>query len=127
MKRILSILFIAILFTSCKDNNDQENQSTVSAIATPANLTFSIINVFPHDTSSFTEGLIWQNGTFLESTGLEGHSKLLKTKLETGKILKESVLGSQYFGEGIAVLNNKIYQLTYKEHKVFVWADRFLR
>lgn len=126
MQRIFSLIVIVCLLASCKDSSNRENnQNSTSAIAAPAVLNYTVINEFPHDTSSFTEGLIWLNGTFLESTGLEGHSKLLQTKLETGKAIKQHVLESQYFGEGIAVLNNKIYQLTYKEHKVFVYDMNF--
>ncbi|MEI8076002.1 MAG: glutaminyl-peptide cyclotransferase, partial [Bacteroidota bacterium] len=126
MKRIVSILLIVVLLGSCKDStNNQENQSTSGTIPTPANLTYTIINEFPHDSSSFTEGLIWLNGNFLESTGEKGTSYLLKTNLNTGKVEKKFKLGDQYFGEGIAVLNNKIYQLTYQEHKVFVYDMNF--
>lgn len=126
MKRFFSIIVIVLILVSCKDTNNQENnQNSAPAIATPANLSYTVINEYPHDSSSFTEGLIWLNGSFLESTGLEGQSKLLQTKLETGKIIKQQVLASQYFGEGIAVLNNKIYQLTWKNHKVFVYDMNF--
>lgn len=126
MKRIFSLIVIVLLLISCKDTTNQDNsQNSTPAIAAPANLSYTVINEYPHDSSSFTEGLIWLNGSFLESTGLEGHSKLLQTKLETGKIIKQQILPSQYFGEGIAVLNNKIYQLTWKDHKVFVYDMNF--
>jgi glutamine cyclotransferase len=125
MKTILKVLFIVILFASCKDNTNSESQSTSGAIPTPATLSYSVLNVHPHDTNSFTEGLIWMNGSFLESTGEKKTSYLLKVNLETGKREKIVKLGDQYFGEGIAVLNNKIYQLTYQEHKVFVYDMNF--
>jgi len=72
----------------------------------------------PHDTSSFTEGLLIYNGSLYESTGNNGKSKLLKIDLNTGKIEKELKLDSIYFGEGIAILHDTIYQLTYREPEV---------
>jgi glutamine cyclotransferase len=127
MKNILRILFVFILFSACKDSSNTENQPAAnnSAIPAPANLAYSILNIYPHDVSSFTEGLIWLNGSLLESTGEKGTSYLLKVNLQSGKAEKKVKLGDQYFGEGIAVLNNKIYQLTYQEHKVFVYDMNF--
>lgn len=127
MKSILRILFVFILFSACNDSSNTENQPAAnnSAIPAPSNLAYSVINIYPHDVSSFTEGLIWLNGSLLESTGEEGTSYLLKVNLQSGKAEKKVKLGDQYFGEGIAVLNNKIYQLTYKEHKVFVYDMNF--
>jgi glutamine cyclotransferase len=123
MKNMLKFLFILILFAACRDNanSDDQSNSTSGAIPAPSSLSYSVLNVHPHDTASFTEGLIWMNGTFLESTGEKNTSYLLKVNLRTGKPEKSVKLGDQYFGEGIAVLNNKIYQLTYQEHKVFVY------
>ena len=126
MKKIFGLIVMVCLLASCKDSNNQDgNQNTAPAIAAPANLTYTVINEYPHDSASFTEGLIWLNGSFLESTGEKGTSYLLKTNLNTGKAEKKFKLGNQYFGEGIAVLNNKIYQLTYQEHKVFVYDMNF--
>ncbi len=126
MKYPIRILIIFFLFSACKNQQSTENnQSTSGAIPTPATLNYSVVNIYPHDTSSFTEGLIWLNGSLLESTGEKKRSYLLKVKLETGKFEKKYKLGDEYFGEGIAVLNNKIYQLTYQEHKVFVYDMNF--
>ena len=119
------LLFIAILFASCNNNANTENQSSSNAIAAPSILSYNVLNIHPHDTSSFTEGLIWLNGSFLESTGEKQRSYLLKVNPQTGKAEKKYKLADQYFGEGIAVLNNKIYQLTYQEHKVFVYDMNF--
>jgi glutamine cyclotransferase len=127
MKNTLRVLFILIFFSSCKDTTNSENPSNSgsAAIPTPTTLSYTVLNVYPHDTNSFTEGLIWLNGAFLESTGEKKTSYLLKVNLGTGKPEKKVKLDDQYFGEGIAVLNNKIYQLTYQEHKVFVYDMNF--
>ncbi|OYU81917.1 MAG: glutamine cyclotransferase [Flavobacterium sp. BFFFF1] len=92
----------------------------VSAVS-PKLLKYTVVNTFPHDTTSFTEGLEFYRDTLLEGTGQYGASKLLKVDYKTGRILKESPLQSEYFGEGITVLGGKIYQLTYKEKTGFIY------
>ncbi len=77
--------------------------------------TYKIVNTFPHDVSSFTEGFEFYNGYFYESTGLYGKSFLKKIDMKTGRSLQAVSLQKKFFGEGITILNGKIYQLTYKE------------
>jgi glutamine cyclotransferase len=77
--------------------------------------------MYPHDTTSFTEGLEFYKDELYESTGQMGASKLMKVDYKTGKILKSINLDDQYFGEGITILNDKIYQLTYKEKVGFIY------
>lgn len=116
-------LLAFILLASCADNktdNNQDNNNT-TAIPAPTNLNYSIVKVYPHDTSFFTQGLIWHNNTLYEGTGLKGESRLMKVNLESGKYSQKLDLAKDYFGEGITILNDKIYQLTYEEHKVFVY------
>ena len=86
-----------------------------------ANITYNIIASYPHDTSSFTQGLIWKDGMFYEGTGLEGHSKLALVDKATGVARQTVKLGNDIFGEGITMLDNKIYQLTWKNNKVYVY------
>ena len=85
----------------------------VSAIE-PKLLSYKIINTFPHDTLSFTEGLEFYRDTLMESTGQKGGSYFRKLDYKTGKVYKQVDLDAQYFGEGISVLNNKVYQLTWQ-------------
>src|ERR1051326_4360118 len=66
---------------------------------------YQIVNIYPHDSNAFTQGLILMDGTLLESTGEEGHSSLRRVELETGKVLKKVDVPLPYFAEGIAVLN----------------------
>jgi len=88
----------------------------------PKGMSHSIVGTFPHDTSSYTQGLIIYKGDMYEGTGLENKSKLMKVDLKTGKVLQEIKLDPKYFGEGITILNDTIYQLTYKNNKVFVYT-----
>jgi glutamine cyclotransferase len=126
MKYIFKYLgFITVIYflSSCK-NNTGEGTTTVEENNTnpaPPMVSYNIVKVYPHDTSSFTEGLFLHGNALYESTGLEGQSKLRKINVETGKPEKEIKLDSIQFGEGISMIDNKIYQLTYKKHTVFVY------
>jgi glutamine cyclotransferase len=84
-------------------------------------LPYFLVKAWPHDTGAFTEGLVFWNGMLIESTGLYGHSTLRKVDLETGKVLQEVRLSDQYFGEGTAVLGDRIYQLTWQSHRGFIY------
>ena len=89
-------------------------------------LSYSIVATYPHDTSYFTEGLEFYKGKLLESTGNYKKSKLVETELQTGKPIKQISVEEKFFGEGITVMNDTIYQLTYKEQIVNVYTvDNF--
>lgn len=124
--KLYPLLIAVALFSSCRcgdhknDQGDSANSNT-AAIPAPANLNYSIVKIYPHDTSSYTQGLIWYNNTLYEGTGLKGESRLMKINLASGKHQQKIDLAKEYFGEGITILNDKIYQLTYQEHKVFVY------
>jgi glutamine cyclotransferase len=81
----------------------------------------NVINIFPHDPESFTEGLVYHKGYLYESTGLNGKSFLKKIEIKSGKVIKEVKLSEEYFGEGMAILDNKIYQLTWKNQTGFIF------
>lgn len=122
--KLSTILAAIILLSSCggqKDNGDEGNNKSTAAIPAPTNMNYSIVKVYPHDTSSYTQGLIWYNNTLYEGTGLYGESRLMKVDLESGKNNQKIDLNRAFFGEGITIFNNKIYQLTWQEHKVFVY------
>ena len=87
----------------------------------PEKYDFEVVNSYPHNEKSFTEGLEIHGGFLYESTGENGKSALLKTDLKTGKILKSVKLADKYFGEGITIFGNQIYQLTYKTKIGFVY------
>lgn len=83
--------------------------------------TYSIVNVYPHDSNAFTEGLVYDNGSLYESTGLYGNSTLRRVDLETGMVLQVYALQPQLFGEGITIVGNRIIQLTWQSHIGFVY------
>lgn len=122
MKFLLPTVVIFILFLSGCTNVDKDapNQDNATAPQTPV-LSYSVVATYPHDTSSYTQGLEFYKGQLLEGTGLEGKSKLAQVDLATGKALKNVALDSSIFGEGITVLNDTLYQLTWKNKKVLVY------
>ncbi len=83
--------------------------------------TYDIVRAWPHDRKAFTQGLVFLDGVLLESTGLYGQSSLRKVDLETGNVLKKVDVPSQYFAEGLAALNGRLYQLTWQSQKCFVY------
>ena len=95
----------------------------------PVDYTFNIVKVFPHDTSSYTEGLIYQDGFLYESGGGKidptqpyiGQSSLRKEDLATGKVLQKTMVDPKVFGEGIAIVANKIIQLTWTEKIRYIY------
>jgi len=88
---------------------------------TPKLYRYEIVNTYPHDITSYTQGLEFYNGVLYESTGQYGESKLRALDYKTGKVLKNIDLSPSYFGEGLTVLNDKIYQLTWKEGRGLIY------
>lgn len=82
---------------------------------------YNVINTYPHDGSAFTEGLVYESGFFCESTGRFNESSLRKVDLQTGEIIKMHKLDESYFGEGITLYDNKIFQLTWKTNVGFIY------
>ncbi len=115
------ILFIAALagFIACKNKDSEPGKPDPNA---PKLMSYSIISTYPHDTSSYTQGLLVYNGDMYEGTGLEGKSKLMKVDLKTGKASQSINLDAKFFGEGVTILNDTVYQLTWQNKVVFVYT-----
>jgi glutamine cyclotransferase len=90
----------------------------------PSDHGYEVVNTFPHDPNAFTQGLVFDEGDLFEGTGLEGQSSLRRVDLKTGRVLQEHRLDDEVFGEGIAVLGDEIFQLTYTEELAFVYDRR---
>ena len=101
-------------------NNSEQAPSEPGKPPVPL-LSYNIVSTLPHDTSYFTEGLEFYGSTLLESTGNYGKSKLVHFEPKTGKVLKEVKLDDKFFGEGLTVVNDTLYQLTYKEGLVLLY------
>lgn len=103
------------------EKTETSSKIEVTSPIQPSLLQYKIINTYPHDPTSFTEGLEFFRDTLYESTGLNGKSYLRKYDYKSGKIHNQIDLEQQYFGEGITIMNDKIYQLTWKEKTGFIY------
>jgi glutamine cyclotransferase len=131
--RLYFLLTICFLLVSCSNNqlkdtatgkNNKANIAVRTAEKVPI-YTYEIARTYPHDTNSFTQGLVVHNGFFYESAGEYGKSNLRKVEIETGKVLQRFDLAREYFAEGMTILNDKIYQITWQEQTAFVYDLNF--
>lgn len=119
----LSFLF----FSSCNNNENAFKKIGADATATVPQINYSVTKTFPHDTSLFTEGFLFHNEKLYESTGSPEDfpftkSLIVVNELSTGNFDKKVELDkTKYFGEGIVILNDKLYQLTYKNQTGFIY------
>lgn len=113
-------LVTAIVF---HENKTTKVSETIYFLAdsAPEIYTYKIINTYPHDKGAYTQGLEFLNGFLYEGTGKKGSSSIRKVDLKTGKVLQQKDIDEQYFGEGITIFNNKLYQLTWQSGIGFVY------
>ena len=96
----------------------------VWAFARPASVAeygYEVVNVYPHDQNAYTQGLVYDNGELIEGTGLEKLSQLRRVDIATGKVRRVVRLPKHLFGEGVAVLGDRVYQLTWKSGTGFIY------
>lgn len=86
-----------------------------------------VVKVYEHDAQAFTQGLVVEGDALFEGTGQYGNSSLRRVNLESGEIEAQQPLHQQYFGEGITILNDRIYQLTWKRHVCVVYQKEDLK
>ncbi len=125
----LLVVALIISAVSCKNNEHSETDTSNSSntIAAPQMIMHTLVGMHPHDTSSFTEGLQLYDNALFESTGMYGSSKLIKSDLSTGDVIKEIALAGNYFGEGISILRDTIYMMTYQEKTGFKYDAKTLK
>jgi len=109
---------LGLLF-SCSSNKEKKEATAYNDL-----IPYSIVKIFPHDKTAFTQGLVVEQGRLFESTGQNGTSWIAEVDIATGQQDKKVILDKKYFGEGIAILNNKIYQLTWQTKIGFVYDLR---
>lgn len=113
------------LIVSISDTTGRKNiQIPIEIVSNivPEFLKYEILNVYPHDANAFTQGLFFHDDVLYESTGMEGASSLRKVRLQTGEVIKKYILPESYFAEGIALSEEKIIQLTWKNHVGVVYS-----
>lgn len=119
-KKLGEKMLIAKIYSDGEEFEASQNITILSAIK-PKIYTYKILETYPHDINAYTQGLEFENDTLYESTGQYRESSLRKTDYKTGEVLQTVGLAAQYFGEGLTILNNKIYQLTWRENTGFIY------
>lgn len=110
----------------------QETSTNIILLAAkaPEEFTYKVEKVFPHDTTAYTEGFLFNDGYIYESTGDTGkigRPRIQKSDLETGKILQQGFIDPKYFGEGSVIIGNKIVMLTYRDKVGYVFDKSTLK
>lgn len=122
MKKVLVATALGIFLAACNSSDTNPDSIAIAAPDAPKSVSYAIAKTYPHDTSSFTQGLIFYKGDLYEGTGEYGRSHLQKVGLANGKIQQQVSLDPKYFGEGITILRDTVYQLTWQEKVVFVYT-----
>jgi len=118
---VAAALILAVLggyWFRSREGGEQAVSSNTTVIAREVG--YEVVKDYPHDPGAFLQGLVWHNG-FFESTGQFGRSSLRRVEYPTGKVLQRVNLDSQYFGEGLAMVDNRLIQLTWRSHRGFVY------
>lgn len=116
MRLLIVFLFVlSAIGCSAGANSPTPNVNTASKSPPLPVWGYEIVKFYPHDQKAFTQGLFFHDGFLYESTGQEGHSSLRKVEIATGKVVQKFDLPRESFAEGIALLGDKIYQLTWQE------------
>jgi glutamine cyclotransferase len=113
----------AVWLTSC----NSEKKTPPAPAVDPLAIKYTLKTTWPHDIKLFTEGFVVHNGQLYEGTGHFKQSWIGIIDIKTGKLDKKVTLADNYFGEGITILNNKIYQLTYQTKIGFIYDLKTFR
>lgn len=140
----LIVLFVLALSSSCSETKTSSNNSppgrpaqTNSAASTKPGtgaenqtaklVSHEVINSYPHDSRAFLQGLVFHDAGFYESTGQLGESTLRRVELATGRVIKKHDLPPDVFGEGVALVGDRLFQLTWQNKKGFVYDRETFR
>jgi glutamine cyclotransferase len=109
--------------TGCKNQTDTDAAAVETTVEEdiPAVINYQLLKEYPHDPGAYTQGLIWQGKQLLEGTGQYGESNIRKVDLATGRVLQQLPNDSAIFGEGITLLQNKLYQITWQNKVAYVY------
>lgn len=107
--RVIALLLLTLVAAACARPGDE---------TPPA---YEVTARFPHDTTAYTQGLVWDDSVLYESTGRYAHSELRRVDLRTGRVLASRTLGNDRFGEGLALLGGRLYQITWQSGVGYVY------
>ncbi len=111
----------AVSYRKGKQQNTVTRFITILSDIVPAMYGYRVVHTYPHDRDAFTQGLVYNDGYLYEGTGQESGSSLRKVDLLTGKVLMQHNLDASLFGEGIAIINDRIYEVTWQNKVGFVY------
>lgn len=124
----LCITMFCIIIASCNNETSVNNEPPIDAtIPPPENISYTVLNAYPHDTSAFTQGLELHHGKFIESIGLYGKSGLRYVEIKNGNPIKKITNEKEIFAEGVTILNDTVYQLSWENHLVFLYKGKTLQ
>ena len=126
MKRTILFGLLGLLLAACGSGTAGAKRpagdaAAVQAAVEPTIYTYRVVNTYPHPTDAYTQGLQFADGLLWEGTGQNGQSRLTKTDLATGRTTEVARLPRTDFGEGITLLDGKVYQLTWLSNKAYVF------
>jgi glutamine cyclotransferase len=131
---VFLVTVFAVCLTACQKKPQEEARVEIAAEAAAvpdwkahAMLGYEVIREFPHDSGAFTQGLLLSEGQWIESTGGYGTTSIRRVEKETGKVLMKTDLPAEFFGEGAAEMDGKIYQLTWMSQQGFIYDAKSLR
>lgn len=131
MKHFVTILIALTALVACggapKRNTSSQSQNSASRLVEPQFYSYQVVAEYPHLRTSYTQGLQFVDGELWEGTGEYGHSRILRTDLASGKALQSRANTHNEFGEGITVLGDKVYQLTWLEGKLHTYDRKTLK
>jgi len=132
LKKVSSytIALLLVAFAACNNENKptaSKEAPPTETVQVPVSISYDIVNTYPHDPAAFTEGLEYHEGILYESTGQYGQSDIRSVELKTGKVMLKMPMEARYFGEGLTLLSGKLYQLTYREGKGFIYDAATLK
>lgn len=125
MRSIVTVIMLALLTAGCGRRNTAG--TAAAATAAPVRYTYRVKAVYPHAADSYTQGLQYIDGMLWEGTGINGESRLLRTDLESGRTEVLAELPRALFGEGITVLGEQVFQLTWMNNRAYVYDRRTMR
>ncbi|MEO8097661.1 MAG: glutaminyl-peptide cyclotransferase [Acidobacteriota bacterium] len=121
MRYLTLLLVTAAFLAQTKTGHSQTGQTRSKAPTGTQVFTYQVVKSYPHDRTAFTQGLLILDGQMYESTGLNGKSNIRRVDLETGRVMQIQNVPQQYFGEGLAAIDDRLIELTWQNGVGFVY------
>jgi glutamine cyclotransferase len=116
------VALVLLLFTTAPAAASPDEQSgPIGPVPADLLVPYEVLGGYPHDRGAYLQGLVWHDGGFYESTGLNGESSLRRVAFPSGDVLQKTELSREYFAEGLALVGDRLIQLTWRTQKGFVY------